>query len=389
MSNYKISLQPLGPYFFGGENTFGEDGTAYFVQSKYLPQQTALLGLLRYELLAQNNLLGRFDKKIWADLIGEASFQYPSDTIQNFGAIKKMSSLFLSCGTHHYLPQAADWAHDEHKQVHPLQISYHNDATARSYTNARKNLIQATVNEKPYDAKHRLKQLWVRADGRQLCQWEHEKDYEGDKNIENGFFAPHKQVGIHRKLDRTDRDRDDFYKQVFYRLRQPCCFTFFAEIDLPASCKLESRNLHFGGERSFFSMSVKKDSNENFNQIFTPATFTTGHPRSLHALVLTSDAYAPPDILAHADFAITEAVAFRNITTAQVANGNYASIGRTPGSNAPMKKVDELTFLLERGSIFYYSTENQKTELIKSLNTNTDAFKKIGYNQYLILERSK
>ena len=59
---YIVRLTPINSYYFGGEITFGE-GVAqnYYVKSNYLPQASSLLGVMRYEVLRQNNLLS-YDK---------------------------------------------------------------------------------------------------------------------------------------------------------------------------------------------------------------------------------------------------------------------------------------------------------------------------------------
>jgi CRISPR-associated protein Cmr3 len=57
MAKYLIKLYPIDRYFFGSDVTFGADNSNYFVRSVYFPQQTTLLGMLRYYLLLQNNML--------------------------------------------------------------------------------------------------------------------------------------------------------------------------------------------------------------------------------------------------------------------------------------------------------------------------------------------
>ena len=51
MYTYLIKLTPLDKFFFGQKKTFGDDNANYFVYSSHFPQQTTLLGLLRYQLL--------------------------------------------------------------------------------------------------------------------------------------------------------------------------------------------------------------------------------------------------------------------------------------------------------------------------------------------------
>jgi len=56
-TRYLISLRPLKPFFFGGEQTFGEEGMEYVARSRCLPQQTQLLGALRLFLGEVNGLI--------------------------------------------------------------------------------------------------------------------------------------------------------------------------------------------------------------------------------------------------------------------------------------------------------------------------------------------
>ena len=84
---YRICLTPLDTFFFGGEQTFGQDDESnyYAVSNKY-PQQTALLGMLRQELLFQNG-------KDFS-LIGDKSFSIDGSST-DFGIIKKLSPIFI------------------------------------------------------------------------------------------------------------------------------------------------------------------------------------------------------------------------------------------------------------------------------------------------------
>jgi len=58
---YLITIKPLEPFIFGGDNTFGkigdkENGT-YLVKSRQFPQQSAVLGMLKKEIMIQNSKL--------------------------------------------------------------------------------------------------------------------------------------------------------------------------------------------------------------------------------------------------------------------------------------------------------------------------------------------
>ena len=89
---YIVRLTPINSYYFGGEITFGE-GVAqnYYVKSNYLPQASSLLGVMRYEVLRQNNLLS-YDKTNSQQLeqvkylIGERGFNMDDDS--SYGIIQ-------------------------------------------------------------------------------------------------------------------------------------------------------------------------------------------------------------------------------------------------------------------------------------------------------------
>ena len=95
---YKINLKPLDWFFFGGEHTFNNgENESYIARSNHMPQQTTLLGMVRYQLLKQKGLLYRGDKdcdlkkKTNIDtIIGTSSFDIEADKSQSFGAIKSL-----------------------------------------------------------------------------------------------------------------------------------------------------------------------------------------------------------------------------------------------------------------------------------------------------------
>ncbi|MFK1829260.1 type III-B CRISPR module-associated Cmr3 family protein [Bacteroides fragilis] len=59
--HYLITLTPMDWFFFGGERTLDDGKSAdYISHSNKFPQQSALLGMIRYQLLKQHNLLSQF-----------------------------------------------------------------------------------------------------------------------------------------------------------------------------------------------------------------------------------------------------------------------------------------------------------------------------------------
>ncbi|WP_431430010.1 type III-B CRISPR module-associated Cmr3 family protein [Bacteroides hominis] len=62
--HYLITLTPMDWFFFGGERTLDDGKSAdYISYSNKFPQQSALLGMIRYQLLKQHNLLSQFPYK--------------------------------------------------------------------------------------------------------------------------------------------------------------------------------------------------------------------------------------------------------------------------------------------------------------------------------------
>ena len=70
---FLCNIKSIGPYFFGSERKLG-DGfsntrSSYFVQSELVPQQSTLLGMLRFFLLKQAGYV-RDDYRTDEELIG-------------------------------------------------------------------------------------------------------------------------------------------------------------------------------------------------------------------------------------------------------------------------------------------------------------------------------
>lgn len=396
MNKYLITLKPLTPFFFGGENTFGEGKINYFARSNYLPQQTTILGMLRHELLIQNDLIGTDPKtNDWKSLIGENSFQKINNQFVNdFGAIKNISPVFLSNGEVHYTSQALDWAYCEvdngnkknncsikEKHIAPLFVDFKqiNDGFV-IFNNSAEPIPVLEANMKPYDPKYGLVSLWVSHDGKTLRQWDYENPDEFDNTIgfKNGFFIKHEQVGIHRKISKKRDEEGDFYKQVYYKIVENFCFAFFLDLELPTGIIFDSRIITMAGERSVFQMTVKDANGQSFETIFTESTFTENHGRKQDAFILTSNCFCTEDLLDKCLFSINDEVNFQNIVTQQKINVDYAAFKR--GVN---KSGENLKFL-KRGSVIY-TKPGKNNDVIKSFQN--DAFSKIGYNKYLIINK--
>lgn len=105
MKEYLIKITPLEPYTFGGEKGFTHKGVSnngtYYMGSKEVPEQTTILGALRYLLLKSEGLLKSSadysddEKSRIGEICGENTFQFESDKKQSLGFIEKVSPLFI------------------------------------------------------------------------------------------------------------------------------------------------------------------------------------------------------------------------------------------------------------------------------------------------------
>lgn len=262
---YLITLKPLEPFLFGGATTFGQIGdeanSSYLVHSRLYPQQTALLGMLRKELMTQAGVLTRKVRGEWVDpgkkakaveLVGAEKFDMQRENRQNLGQIKEISPVFLLKGEEAYIPKADL---DKHPYDRESQV-------LKGYSP--KNDIFDNFVSLQTDAK--LKQ--------------------------EDIFKPVEQIGIKK------RGGDDaFFKKTSYLLEDRFTFAFYLDTDFP----LQNSIVTLGADRSAFSMHVAPA--ENILQYATPKD----------QLVLLSDAYITLPLHEHCTFAITREISHQNL----------------------------------------------------------------------------
>ena len=107
MSKYLVTLTPIGKFFFGGDMRFGINGekeefSSYIIESLKMPQQTSLLGMMRFLLLSNSSLFDIDGNVITGEdgnvknLIGAGSFAVTGDGKSNtFGKIKSLGPCFV------------------------------------------------------------------------------------------------------------------------------------------------------------------------------------------------------------------------------------------------------------------------------------------------------
>ena len=340
-TTYLVKLKPLSPFFFGGEQ--GETAD-YYLKGGCFPQQTALLGLLRHQLLIQNNLLKEgviTDKSKAAGLIGAESFQYNKQ--QGFGAIQQLSECYIGYTA-------------KNKEDEFCTYIYH--SAAQPYT---KQAVQ--VNGyfifPGYDPKNDYPGVFTLLKSAEFCP---------PAFSENEIFGTAERPGIDKNYDGKPRD-DAYYKQVWLTMKKDFCFAFYLTLDKNYSNNeviiLKDAVVTFGKESMPFMMSIMQADS-------VPAA-DEQPVNGQNALYLTSDACLPADVAAGCEVAVTDTIPFRNVINT-IAQDKAAYFNRKPTATPCSKRLQ----LYKRGSFFYTKDIAALAEKIK----DQAAFTKIGYNRF-------
>ncbi|MCC5938000.1 MAG: hypothetical protein JJU34_12030 [Lunatimonas sp.] len=307
--NCKITLTPLEDYYFGGERTFGElsdeKGRNYLAYSNPYPQQSGLLGLLRFLLLQENECLplSNHSEKAKA-LIGEKSF-HPESKVTNFGAIEEISPLLVSYGGVSL------------RIAHPLsqmELSWEKTGNCLWANQS----IPKVPFMPDFDPKMQYPDLLV--DENQMA-------------IPFGtVFQQATQVGI-QKGSKTK----GFFKQQFYRFRDDGAFVFYARVknvyvfkeeEYPVN--LSDTIVFFGGEQRQFRVRIE-------SKVDDLPSFFSGDAGN--KVCLLSDAFVYPSLFSYCDFALTDTNVFR--------------AGIFPSGKFESKKESNKYHLLKKGSVLF------------------------------------
>ncbi len=363
---YLVKLTPHQNFFFGGERTFGQKTdekdtteTNYFVLSNYYPQQTAVLGFVRHQLLLQaDNTI--FDENHIKDeskaikLIGDGSFRINRNF--PYGKIHSISPVFLCKAS----GDEQDYYFAANKEFQ--KYTKMNDECEEEDVDKFLELGKANgvflLNG--YDPKFDFDDFLVN------------KKLERLKYDE--VFKEQRQVGIRKKY-KGGTDDDAYYIQTFFRFetndkepRSLWSFAFILELD--ETINLTDRAIvPFGGEQQAFKMEVQPDFNTPIEKLipeYQPS-------KNFDKVVLVSDAFVESnEILQVAEYAITQTLDFRFLSTNTLQGFNYY--------NRPNKSSKYNLF--KRGSVFYGDVESIEKQL------KNKEFQNLGYNIYKRIKKN-
>ncbi len=395
MSNkktYKIDLRPMDVFFFGGEQHFGEgDDANYFVRSNYFPQQSGILGMLRHQLLIQNNCIpiSSVDPTTVSGLIGEES--YDIHTAKTFGAIQNISPLFISSDGELLFPEASEfYIKKKDDFVKLLQFDpevFTDTCQTMIYPDLAKTSIISAG--KDYLGKYELPEMLVSLSAKQF-RYNKNKDFEKKGNLpENGVFIETGKPGIQKSARKQKGQKDQgFYKQYSYTFPEGVCFTFFAEIDRDVAKNFESGRIMLGGEKSSFHMMVKEFDGEGSpfdeNSKFYSGLYQRPHS-SLNKIVCLSDCIVGDELSAKVAFMSNMMIDFRNSRSKVQHTTNYnrmTSASKSQTYESPTRS--EKYQLLKRGTVLWIDDDHleEVQKLIKKEQHRT-----IGYNYFKTIQK--
>jgi CRISPR-associated protein Cmr3 len=396
MSNkktYKIDLRPMDVFFFGGEQHFGEGEDAnYFVRSNFFPQQSGVLGMLRHQLLIQNDCIPitPTNKTVVSGLIGEESYNILGSA-KTFGAIHNISPLFISKGDELLFPEAYEFYVDKkHKpeELSQVELEVKNKIGKTMIYPNNENPSVVTVG-KEYLGKYEIKELLVSKKGDRF-------DYCSDKEFEkkgtlpeNGVFIETGKPGIQKSARKQKGQKDNgFYRQYSYSFPEGVCFTFYADIDHDVAQNFESGRIMLGGEKSAFHMLVQEytgtESPFKEDSAFYSGLYERPHD-SLHKIVCLGDCIVGDELATKVAFMSNTLIDFRNSRSKVKDTTNYnrmtsASKGQTYESPTRSEKYQ----LLKRGTVLWID-DNRLEEVQKLIKK--EQHRAIGYNYFKTIQK--
>lgn len=338
LTRYLVRLTPIDAYFFGGEVTFGDNKKQnYLVKSNYLPQQSALLGLMRYEILRQNDMLfGEGKAKNEDDvkkLIGAKGFD-PKEPQSSYGIIKRISPIFIENQGVYYTRMPLDAG---------INVTLDDKKQKAYYNGIDKPLpILNGYDYKNYD---------------NYCYWC--SNNISNKIKESEIFIETERIGIQKnKID------DAFFKQTLISLKEGYNFVFTVDID--NKLKEETTIATLGGNQSRFKLEITEcRPTENIHQVFDFCTYFAPLANE-NRILLLGDAIIPDATRDDIDFIWGNCIENRYIVRA-VTEGH--SWGKP-------KKTEALYHLQSRGSVIYHKEAIQQA-------LNNESYQTIGLNIFI------
>lgn len=397
MPTYLVKLTPLEKFFFGQKHKFNEDDSVnYYLRSARFPQQTALLGLLRYQYLQHADTGIYENNKIvnWREadaLVGPFSFNPQANN--EFGQIQSLSPVFLmdtqggEDGSIRYFPIGKRYQ-EVKGEYKPLELDEQGECL------------------NGYSPKKELPQMWASAKsitpisedeffgvdcrvGVRAEKWKKDKE----KPNEHGFFYQefgrfkNERCTAHTKLEECGEEPEKCVKEPYRSLSFAFYYTSSEKNNLPAS-----EVVFLGGERQPFLMEVEevdkiKDAETVYQEDYNKVPQSLLPPSPTHSIVLLlSDARIEVK-WENVPFAITEIRDFARVIIPKTEDNIKVSVKKSESDRGHLLAQPPLE-LYARGSLFYFA-DDEKAKAFEAQVLEANNFHKIGYNYtYLIPKKT-
>lgn len=405
MNKYLITLTPVDTFFFGGEISFNRDKkelkkgeslseeekkmkdfnksfSSYIVKSNPFPQQTSLLGMLRFLILSNNDTLFDISKnKIRAGLqldvaeeIGNSSFQLNDNDYSkmDFKKIYSISPCFLQRQTN------AGWIDLFHS---PFDYCLGKVSLKKG-----ESLLDSKRQYYPdiegYKAKDGLEKFYLGS----------------EHNLkESDIFVEDPRIGISKNY-RGKTEDNAFYKQIFYRfsdeykenntiVKHTLRFAFYAMLDY--DFVKENYIVSLGGDNSRFILKFQvlkenadsEDLTVDFKDSIPQNSIKKDNFDCYGKVVLLSDAFLKKQDIEKCIFSINNTVSFRFLISTVDTENYYKFSG-----SKRLIRSDEKYNLYQKGSVFYFDNDTDLNAFEDALKTKT-RFYQIGYNYFKTIKQ--
>lgn len=364
---YHIRLRPLAKYFFGGERYYDEeDSVFYFERSREYPQQTSVLGVLRYQLLLESGLMEAAERgaSIAANRLNEAAAligpkSFDGEITTRFGNITYLSPVTI-------IDEAGQHWVDYPKAKQDDEACA--DIVVQFWPGAKLSL---GIGSSPPSSlpvftnfKHKKGIECV------LRRWDDQTVYLPRNSVFNEDIKNEEQIGIYKAYREkgvvAETEDRGFYKYQYCHLKPGLAFSCFVGSEEPLP--LKKTIVRLGKERTAFEMEVSETSNPFQNAPIVPGS----------QVLLLSDAYLPGDWSQYCKTAVCNLAPFKNLQyDIMKADNNY--------DQEPNKAKKRLN-LLQRGSLLWVADSEADAQGLQALFEAQEAFLAIGYNHYEVIK---
>ena len=367
---FLIKLKPMTPFFFGTDKTFSDE-TLHDVTSSYFPQQTHVLGMLRFFVLQSHSLVSlrrrgrwvknRDFKKAFA-LIGGFDKKSNIQKIESFGKIESISPVFILSTKdskiddfHFIAPKdtGLDIEHNETEEIVQIANKKRNTTFYIKNFNPKIGTVNALTTSKFWKEYLDKKIPHIKDDVKIDKKYLHKLNLLSFDEV----FSPVNQVGIRRDKESKsvkENDEGSFYHKTSYRfVKNDYEFAFVVEVS-DDIFKEKEGFVYLGAERSSFQIKIE-DLSKEIEQFF---------PKNIldEKLIALSDIeienFDGIDFMINEEY-IAHAFMKREAEKQQRASSNHSK--------------SKQRCYIPRGSVLFVNEKFQKDQL----------HKKFGYNYFI------